>query len=327
MNSIAKALGLAVSLAFASAPLQAQAFEPSKPQCLAGAAPGGGWDFVCRTVAKTMFDLDLVKQRIQVVNMTGGGGGVAYAHVANERAEDDDLLLAVSKSSSMRLAVGAYPGNTKDDVRWLSIFGAEYGALAVSKDSDIQSLDDLMAKIKEDPRAVAFSGGSAVGGNDHLKVLKLAQNAGVEDVRQLKYVAFSGGGEAITQLLAGSVQVISSDFSEVLGFVESGDVRIISVMSPERLEGFDQFPTAIEQGYDVVGLNWRGLAVPKNMSSDAYNYWLDTAKAMTESDEFKKLLLDAGIAPLYLFDEEADAVVAEDINETQALAKELGLMQ
>ncbi|TRW97844.1 tripartite tricarboxylate transporter substrate binding protein [Paracoccus sp. M683] len=307
-------------------PVSAQQFAPKKPECIAGAAPGGGWDFVCRTTAKVMFDLGLVKERIQVVNMTGGGGGVAYAHVANERADDDNLIVAASKSVSMRLAQGAYPGNTMQDVRWLAAFGAEYGAIAVAANSDIRTLDDLVASLKDDPRSIAFSGGSSVGGNDHLKILKLAKVAGIEDLRQMKYVAFSGGGEAITQLLAGSVQAISSDFSEIMGFVESGDVRIIAVLSPERLAAFDQFPTAKEQGYDVTGLNWRGLYVPRNMSDEAYGFWLDTVRRMTASDEFRDLLVSAGIEPLSLFDADADALVASDIEETQALSRELGLM-
>jgi putative tricarboxylic transport membrane protein len=95
-------------------------------------------------------------------------------------------------------------------------------------------------------------------------------------VRTVKYVAFDGGGEAVTQLLAGSVQAFTGDISEAKGFVDSGDIKVIAVLAPERLEGdFASFPTAKEQGIDVIGANWRGFYAPGGMSDDAYDYWVD----------------------------------------------------
>jgi putative tricarboxylic transport membrane protein len=89
-----------------------------------------------------------------------------------------------------------------DQVRWLGSVGADYGIIAVAKDSPIKTLPELMDKIKSDPRSISIAGGSAVGGWDHLKVLIAAKKAGIDDVRTIKYVAFDGGGEAVTQLLA-----------------------------------------------------------------------------------------------------------------------------
>ncbi len=255
----------------------ANAFEPQNPECIAPANPGGGWDFTCRQVGKTLQDLGLVPGTVQVTNLAGGGGGVAFAQVVNKRNDDNDLVVAASSATATRLAQGAYPGNTMDQVRWLASVGADYGIIAVAADSDINTLPELLDQIKADPRSISIAGGSAVGGWDHLKVLLAAQKAGIDDVRTIKYVAFDGGGEAVTQLLAGSVQAFTGDASEAKGFVDSGDIKVIAVLAPERLEGdFAAFPTAKEQGIDVVGANWRGFYAPGGMSDDAYDYWVDS---------------------------------------------------
>lgn len=307
--------------------LSAEEFTPKNPECIAPSAPGGGWDFVCRTTARFLFEQGLIKETMQVSNMTGGGGGVAYAHVSKDRNEDNNLIVAASNGATSRLAQGAYPGATPDDVDWLATFGAEYGAIAVANDSDYENLKDLMDAVLENPRQVAFAGGSAVGGYDHIKPLLLGKAAGIEDVRQMKYVAFSGGGEAITSLLSGSVTAVSGDFSEIRGFVESGDIRILAVLSPERLTNFQDLPTAREQGYDVLGANWRGLYMPKGASSEAKEFWTDAIRQMSESEEFEQYLIDASIEPFSNFGEDMDAFIAENIEEITTISREIGIIQ
>lgn len=305
----------------------AQDFEPENPQCIAPSNPGGGWDFICRTTARFLFDLGLTDDTMQVTNMTGGGGGVAFAHVTKERNDDNSLIVAASMSTSARIAQGIYKGASKDDVHWLATFGAEYGAIAVDADSEFQTLTDMMEAILEDPRSVGIAGGSSVGSYDHIKPMLLAQAAGMEDVTRIKYVAYSGGGEAMTGLLSGSVQAVSGDFSEMLGFVESGDIRIIGILAPERLKNYPDIQTAQEQGYDVVGANWRGLYMPKGASAEAKEFWKTAIMTMAESDDFKQALEDAAIEPFNNFGDDMDAFVQGTIDDVTKLSKEIGILK
>ncbi|MEZ5932946.1 MAG: tripartite tricarboxylate transporter substrate-binding protein [Alphaproteobacteria bacterium] len=319
-------LAAVLACTFAGAP--ALAFEPTNPECIAPANPGGGWDFTCRQVGKTMQDLGLVPGTVQVTNLAGGGGGVAFAEVVNKRNAEDSLIVAASTATATRLAQGAYPGNTMDQVRWLGAVGADYGIIAVAASSEIDSLTALVDAVKADPRSIGFAGGSAVGGWDHLKVLLMAQKAGVEDVRQVKYVAFDGGGEAVTQLLAGSVQAFTGDASEAKGFVDSGDIKVIAVLAPERLEGdFSAFPTAVEQGLDVVGANWRGFYAPGNMDDEAYQYWVDAVAKVYASDEWKGIMATNGLAPLDLSGDAFQSFVVDSVAEIQGLSREIGIIQ
>ena len=320
-------IGLAAAFTLASS-MAAFAFEPSNTECIAPANPGGGWDFTCRQVGKTMQDMKLVPGTMQVVNLAGGGGGVAYAEVANKRNDDNNLIVAASSATATRLAQGAYPGNTMDQMRWVGAVGADYGIIAVAANSEIETLPELMDMIKNDPSSVSVAGGSAVGGWDHLKVLLAAKKAGIDDVRTIKYVAFDGGGEAVTQLLAGSVQAFTGDASEAKGFVDSGDIRVIAVLAPERLEGdFASFPTAKEQGIDVIGANWRGFYAPGGMSDDAYGFWTDAVAKTYASDKWKQVMAANGLAPLDMTGAEFEAFVKESIDNITDLSKQIGLIK
>ena len=303
------------------------AFEPENPECIAPAGPGGGWDFICRTTAKNLFQLGLIDHAMQVTNMSGGGGGVAFAHVTKERNNDNDLIVAASTSTAARLAQGIYKGANADSVYWLATFGAEYGVLAVKQDSQYKNLKELMDAVVANPRSVAFAGGSSVGGFDHIKPMLVARKAGLKDVRQLKYVAYSGGGEAMTGLLSGSVQVMSGDFSELRGFYESGDVRILAILAPNRLKGFPDIPTAKEQGYDVIGANWRGLYMPKGASEEAKEFWTNAIRKMTESEAFQKDLEAKAIEPFNNFGADMDKFAKESIKEIADLSREIGILK
>jgi putative tricarboxylic transport membrane protein len=329
MTLSTKLCGLAAGLAAAAMiGTAAMAFEPEQTECIAPANPGGGWDFTCRQVGKTMQDLGLVPGTMQVTNLAGGGGGVAYAEVVNKRNDDNDLIVAASTSTATRLAQGAYPGNTMDDVRWIGSVGADYGIIAVAKDSPVNTLPELMDKVKSDPTSVAFAGGSAVGGWDHLKVLIVAEKSGIEDARTVKYVAFDGGGEAVTQLLAGSVQAFTGDASEAKGFVDSGDIKVLAVLAPDRMEGdFGQFPTAKEQGIDAVGANWRGFYGPGGMSDDAYDYWVGAIGTVYNSEEWKKIMETNGLAPLDLQGAAFQEFVGQSISQIQDISREIGLIK
>jgi putative tricarboxylic transport membrane protein len=206
--------------------------------------------------------------------------------------------------------------------------GADYGMVAVAADSPINTLPELMAKVKADPSSVAFAGGSAVGGWDHLKVLMAAKKSGITNLRGVKYVAFDGGGEAVTQLLAGKVQAFTGDISEAKGFVDAGKIKVLAVLAPERLSGeFAKFPTAKEQGLDAIGANWRGFYAPGKMNDDAYNFWVKSLGTVYDSKEWKDIMANQGMAPLNLRGEAFQKYVRDSVNEIQALSREIGIIK
>ncbi|WP_298260429.1 tripartite tricarboxylate transporter substrate-binding protein [uncultured Litoreibacter sp.] len=302
-------------------------FKAESPQCIAPSNPGGGWDFICRTTAKYLFDLKVIEDSMQVTNMSGGGGGVAFAHVTKERNEDNNLIVAASMSTSARIAQGIYEGAEQDDVHFLATFGAEYGAIAVRADSPYTSLKQMMDDIVADPKSVGIAGGSSVGSFDHIKPMLVAREAGLADVTQMKYVSFDGGGEAMTGLLSGAVEALSGDFSEMLGFLESGDIRILTIMAPERLKNFPDISTAKEEGYDVVGANWRGLYMPAGATDEAKEFWKGAIMTLTQDPGFQAELEAAAIEPFNNFGDDMHKFVAGSIADVTKLSKEIGIIK
>lgn len=296
-------------------------------ECIAPANPGGGWDFTCRTIGKIMYDIGVVDKPVQVTNMAGGGGGLAFTHVVSERGDDGELIVAASSATATRLAQNAYGGLKADQVQFLGAIGADPGIIAVANDSPYQSLNDLLDAVIADPSAVTFAGGSAVGGFDHLKVLMALGRVGFNDVLAVKYIGVDGGADAITQTIGGFTQAMTGDMSEIVGFLNAGDIRVLAVFTEERVPGFEQIPTAIEQGVDIVSVNWRGLYVPKDITEDQYNMWSDALAKVAESAEWEQAMVSNGLAPFTKVGPDFQNYVNGVIGEIEVLSREIGVIQ
>ena len=226
----------------------------SAAECIAPANPGGGWDFTCRQIGKILFDIGAVDKPVQVTNMPGAGGGLAYNTVVSERGADEDLIVAASSATTTRLAQNAYAGMAADQVRFVGAIGADPGVIVVAADSPYQSLGDLVEAIKADPGSVAFAGGSAVGGFDHLKPLMILKEGGFTDITKVKYIGVDGGADAITQTVGGFTQAMTGDMSEIVGFLKSGDVRALAVLTahPELRGAFVFSHASAESGHAAI---------------------------------------------------------------------------
>ncbi|WP_111497866.1 Bug family tripartite tricarboxylate transporter substrate binding protein [Marinobacter bohaiensis] len=316
-------------VAMATFSVSALAWEPSgKVECIAPSDPGGGWDFTCRSVGNVLQDLELVPGSVQTTNMAGAGGGVAYAHTISKRNDDDTLLVAGSTATITRLAQNQFPGMNADMVQWVGALGADYGIIAVGKDSKYQNLNQLMDAMKANPRSVKFAGGSARGGWDHLKVLMTAKEAGVDKLPSVPYLSYNNGGEALTQVVGGQVDAFTGDVTETTGFMESGDIRILAVLADERLPGkLSDIPTAKEQGIDAVGPNWRGFYMPKGASDEAKAYWTDAINTVYASDEWKKVMKRNGLIPFHPDSDQFDNFIHKQVDDIQQLSREIGLLK
>ena len=252
---------------------------------------------------------------------------LAYNHVVAERGDDAELIVAASSATTTRLAQNAYAGMTADQVRFVGAIGADPGVIVVAADSPYQSLDDLVDAIKADPGSVAFAGGSAVGGFDHMKPLMVLQKAGFTDITAVKYIGVDGGADAITQTVGGFTQAMTGDMSEVVSFLANGDIRVIAVLTDERVPGFDDIPTAKEQGFDVVAVNWRGLYVPKGISDEKFDEWAGKLQQVADSPEWAQAMKDNGLAPFTKVGGDFQSYVDGLVADIATMSKELGVTQ
>ena len=300
---------------------EASSFSPGSPECVAPADAGGGWDFTCRSIGQLFEDLGLTSN-VVVTNQPGGGGGVAFADVAANRNDNDDLVIAASPATAIRFAQNQYPGLEADQFRWIGAIGADFGVVAVPTDSEFETFDQLIEAVQADPSSVVFGGGSPVGGQDHFKVLLLSQELGI-DPAAIPWVAYDGGGEAQNALLGGEIQVATLDVSETIG---NENLRILTVMADDRVPGMDDVPTTRELGYETIFPIWRGLLAPGGMSDEAYDFWVDAIGQVEASDEWAAAREENGLSPLRLIGDDFQDFALDAVNSFRALSEPFGLV-
>lgn len=323
MKSLKTAL---CALVLAGLALPAAAFEPERPECIAPANPGGGFDLTCRVAQRALEPA--LPSPMEVTFMPGGIGAVAYAHMNSNRIDDPNVIVALSSGSALNIAQGKFGADfDENDARWLASAGADFGAVIVREDSPYQTLGELMEAAKADPSGIVLGAGGSIGSQDWMKAALLMRSIGV-DPRNLRYVAYEGGGASKAALLGGQIDVYTGDVSEMAGELGAGTMRILAVLSEERLpEPFAQFPTAREEGYDVVWTIFRGYYMGQDVSDEAYDWWVARFEELYADPRFAEIRAEQGLFEFNMAGAEFDAYVKEQVAFFRALAREAGLIQ
>lgn len=306
---------------------RAQGFTPQNAECIAPAAPGGGFDVTCRLTTRMLSELNLVPSPIRTQNMPGGIGAVAINHINAQRPADPNVLVAFSTGSWLNMAQRRFGRFAENDVRWIGAVGADYGIIAVKRDSRFQTLADLVAGMREGISTIPVGSSGAVGSQDWTKVALIARAAG-QDPRRMRYVPFEGGGAAMAALLGGHTQLFPGDASEIRGQFEAGEIRLLAVLAPQRLPGFlSVVPTAKEQGVDVEWPIIRGFYGPPRMPDAAYDYWVDVLRRLHAHAAWPEARAAQGMFEFNMVGAEFAALAKRRTEEYRQLARDVGLIQ
>jgi len=269
---------------------------------IAPSGAGGGLDMVARTMAKVFDAKKIVTQPIAVENKPGGGQVTGTVTFATQDAKNDHKLLVASTPFILNHI--KKDGNSPigpDQIYPLALLEVDYGVIAVKEDSKYKTLKELLSAVKANPTSVQFVGGGGPGTWDHLNSILLARNAGV-DIKTVKYNTYDGGGEALTALLGGHADAMTSDVSSIKQYLQAGKVRVLGVSSATRLledEVMKVIPTYKEQGFDVVTANWRGAFLGKDVPAAAKKYWAEKVAELTATQEWKDELKKQGVIYSY----------------------------
>jgi putative tricarboxylic transport membrane protein len=184
-----------------------------------------------------------------------------------------------------------------------------------------------VAALKKDPRKVAIGAGGTIGSQDWIKLAQIAKQGGV-DPKTLRFVAFEGGGESFTALLAGHVQAVSGDASEAVLHSASDRIRVLAVMSDTRLAGrLSNVPTAREQGFNLTWPILRGYYMGPDVSDADYRRWVGVFDRVMADKAFDALRASAGLYPLAMTGAKLTAYVKNTEESYRRQARELGLLR
>jgi tripartite-type tricarboxylate transporter receptor subunit TctC len=252
---------------------------------------------------------------VAAVSRTGAGGAVGYAYVKSRRPTGYDIVW-----NSNSISTVFHSGNIDFDYRSfepVARVGMEVPALAVRADSGWRTLEEFAAAARTRRMKVGISGrGSFV----HLVSAALFDKLGINVI----YVPY-GRGTAPTELLGGRVDAALQWPSQFKAQVDAGQLRVIGVTSRDRVPVLPDVPTAIEQGYDVDMVMWRGLAAPKGTPSDVIARLETAARRVVSSPRFKELSVALGFEPAFLPAGDFGRLIATDDASIGRLMGLLGL--
>jgi putative tricarboxylic transport membrane protein len=263
-----------------------QAWKPEKAvEFVIGASPGGGTDITARVVQKILGDLKLVTNSV-VVNRPGGSHTVAWAHL-NQNVGDGHYISIVNEPFVINRIVGVSPLSYRDFTPITVLFN-EYLVFLVKPDSPLKTAKDFLAQLKKNPASLSIGFASARGNNSHLSIGLAAKAAGA-DLKQVRTPVFKSGGESLTSLLGGHVDVGVNPVATAIGHVLAGRLRVLAVTSPQRLGGpLADVPTWKEAGADFEYGSWRVAFGTRDMPAAALAFWSEAFRKLIETEAWKK---------------------------------------
>lgn len=245
---------------------------------------GGGWDGTARGTGEALKAAGIIGSATYE-NMSGGGGGKAIAYLIENAESNQGTLMVNSTPIVIRSLTGVFPQSFRDLTMVAGTIG-DYAAIVVGKDSDMNSMADLLDAFNSDPSAVAIGGGSVPGGMDHLVAAMVMEAAGA-DPTDVKYLPYDAGGKAMAALLSGEIVALSTGFSEAVALEQAGEVKIIGVTSSERISAAPNAMTMQEQGIDMTFVNWRGFFAAPGLPEEKLVAYQTAIAAMYDTPEWE----------------------------------------
>jgi putative tricarboxylic transport membrane protein len=311
-------------MAMTTASAHAQPWKPAKPvELISGAAAGAASDTALRAIERILQEKKLIDATTTVVNKPGGGGAVAWSHLAQLPADGHHLTLLIGNLISNYIT-GASTLSHNDFTCVSQIF-SEVTAVAVRADSPLKSAKELLTKLKTDPASVSVAAGTAFGGSGHIALALAAKGVGA-DPKKMRAVVFPGVSQGLAALYGGHIDLIANPHSSFAGPLKEGRVRVLAIAAPQRLGGmFADVPTWKELGIDAAVDAFRAIAGPRHMGAATVAYWESALKRMTETPEWKHVVEQRSWLDRYANAEGCKAGFEVQYRQMRAGLSELGL--
>ena len=278
---------LATSMAAFAAPLAAQGWQPTKPvEIVVPSAPGGSNDKTARTVERILNEKRLVPTSITVVNKPGGGNALTMNYLV-QHAGDGHYLMIGTPTLLTNHILGRSKLTYTDFTPVASLLN-DYIAFGVNAESSIKSGKELSERLKKDPKSVSVGFATALGSHNHIAAGLLMKAIGA-DVRGMRAVAFKGSAEAITAVLGGHVDLVTTASGNAATHVANGKMRVLAICAEQRMPGvLADVPTWKELGVPLVFGGWRSIMGPKGMPAEQVAFWENALKQVVAAPEFKR---------------------------------------
>ena len=249
-----RTLALSAAIAAGSAlPVRAQQNWPQRSlRILVGTTPGGSPDIISRLLADKM--AGPLGQPITIENNTGGGGGIA-ASIVSHAPPDGYTMTLLTAGYASGAAVGKFPFDGDNTFACITMVCSYPFVYAVPKDSPIKSFPDMLARAKAQPGKLSYVI-TSLGAVYHLIGTWVGMKAGIT----MLPVSYRGSAAAVTDVLAGRVDVMLEPATSAFPRIATGQFRALALTSPGRYSLMPDAPTVAETLPGVQYLSWLGMA-------------------------------------------------------------------
>ena len=258
---------------------------PEKPiEVIVGYSAGGGTDVMARTTMPFIEQYLGNGASIVVKNMPGASGQIGITEVAG--ADPDGYTLGTfNLPGMMARTLDREAAYDRDSFTYPANVVNDPNVIVSAMGSGIESMDDLIAAAKENPRALTV-GMSSLGGDDHFLLIKLQNLTETE----FTIVPFRGSAPARTAVMGGHVAVGIFNVSEVAKF--QGELNVLGVAQPERSDFAPEVPTFREQGLDLINGSMRGVVAPAGLPEDVANALRAAFEQAAQDPDFLQAMAD-----------------------------------
>jgi putative tricarboxylic transport membrane protein len=270
----------------AAAPAIAQEWKPSRNVDIVVSSGAGGSSDRSARVMQKLLSTNPAFPSVSVTNRPGGGATVSLTYMS-QHAGDAHYISTFSATIVTNYLLGISKLHYSD-LTPLAIVLREYQVFAVRAESPIQNGRDLVERLRKDPSGLSFAFATAVGNQNHVLIGMVLKAAGA-DMKRAKVVVQKSGGEAVTAMLGGHIDVYVGAPANLLPHVQTGKARLIGIGAAQRQSGaLAGFPTLKEQGIDAVFSSWRGFYGPKGLTAPQLAFWDQAFARAVKSEEWRK---------------------------------------
>jgi tripartite-type tricarboxylate transporter receptor subunit TctC len=312
-----KALTFLIGMLLAAAAAAQQ--YPARPvRLIIPFPPGGSNDVVGRVIATQLSER--LGQSVVVENR-GGGGGTLGINAAAKSPADGYSLLLVSVGYPVSIALGAMP---RESIQWfvpVSSIGTGPSLLVVPTSLQVRTVQELVALAKSKPGALN-AGSAGPGSFQHLATELFRLQAGIDIV----IVQYKGGGPALTDTIAGVVQMNVGSVIQNLPHVRSGKLRALGIGGAKRIPAMPDTPTFAEAGFaGAEASNWWGIVAPAGAPAAALERLRKEISTILDSPETRKRFELEGAETLRMAPQEFAALIAAETDKWTRVVKQAGI--
>jgi putative tricarboxylic transport membrane protein len=299
-------------------PVAAQDYPSEQLDWTIAFGPGGGNDIMARTIVDILQKYDLYPAEIAVENRAGGSGAVGWGYLFGQAG--DPYAISTTSGSFITTPLQADTPWKPSDFTPVALLATDDLALLVNGDSEIDSFEAFIEDAKANPPII---GGIGTINVDFIVAKILSDQAGFE----FEYVSFNDAGEMNTALLSDALDAMMANPAEIIGLVESGDMKALAFSGDVAPEALGDIPTMAEAGYEIGVSLPRGLILAPDAPQEAQDWWIEAMKKVVDTPEWDAYITNNQLTENLQYGQEFEDTLLETQENFARILREQGVIE